>query len=321
MQLTFGVWPRLPRLCGTASSVRFQITDQRDSGTGLHHARCEPQALKSINAAQPSPRHRSSRPRSARIPRRLPSLAAFIASDPELAVYRRFDRLATRNLLYLQSELLHLESKLDGFDEEDRKRDVGDDLRASARVWEVLARKGNEHDRERMELVLRSRQVLDEYYKLLHHHRSLLALEQPHTRVLNALKKWFGRFGKPTLFGPDENLFIDLKDLVALRPAQGQDRLSLLLRRFNYFFRQKRDVPDSWGGIKYFPEHRVTRSVKLISTVVSAALLAGSVVALYSTKLLGVKLGLICVFTVLFAAALVLLTNARQVEIFGASAA
>jgi hypothetical protein len=92
-----------------------------------------------------------------------PSLAAFIASDPELAVYRRFDRLTTRNLLYLQSELLYLESKLDGFDEDDRKRDIGDDLRASARVWEVLARKGNEHDRERIELVMRSRQLLGEY--------------------------------------------------------------------------------------------------------------------------------------------------------------
>src|SRR4051794_37411366 len=88
-----------------------------------------------------------------------PSLAAFIASDPELAIYRRFDRITARNLLYLQSELLYLESKLDEIDEGDRKRDIGDNLRASAREWEVLAKGENEHDRERMEIVMKARGV------------------------------------------------------------------------------------------------------------------------------------------------------------------
>lgn len=43
-----------------------------------------------------------------------PSLARFIASDSDRTslVFRRFDRLAARNLLYLQSELAELEGKL-----------------------------------------------------------------------------------------------------------------------------------------------------------------------------------------------------------------
>jgi hypothetical protein len=43
-----------------------------------------------------------------------PSLADFIASDPDRTslVFRRFDRLAARNILYLQSELADLETKL-----------------------------------------------------------------------------------------------------------------------------------------------------------------------------------------------------------------
>jgi hypothetical protein len=42
-----------------------------------------------------------------------PSLTEDIASDPDRTslVFRRFDKLAVRNLLYLQSELVELEAK------------------------------------------------------------------------------------------------------------------------------------------------------------------------------------------------------------------
>jgi hypothetical protein len=52
-----------------------------------------------------------------------PSLAAFIASDKDKStvIYRRFDRLSARNLLYLQSELAELEVKQDAFDREDMR--------------------------------------------------------------------------------------------------------------------------------------------------------------------------------------------------------
>jgi hypothetical protein len=43
-----------------------------------------------------------------------PSLADLIGSDPDRTslVFRRFDKLAARNLLYLQSELAELEARL-----------------------------------------------------------------------------------------------------------------------------------------------------------------------------------------------------------------
>jgi hypothetical protein len=43
-----------------------------------------------------------------------PSLANFIASDHDRTslVFRRFDKLAARNLLYLQSELAELEARM-----------------------------------------------------------------------------------------------------------------------------------------------------------------------------------------------------------------
>jgi hypothetical protein len=45
----------------------------------------------------------------------------FLASDPELLIFRRFNLLNARALLYLQSELMSLETQLLEFDEEDVK--------------------------------------------------------------------------------------------------------------------------------------------------------------------------------------------------------
>src|SRR5256884_2483202 len=39
----------------------------------------------------------------------------------DFAIYRRFEWLSARNLLYLQSELLSLEQQIKGYDEEDKR--------------------------------------------------------------------------------------------------------------------------------------------------------------------------------------------------------
>jgi hypothetical protein len=64
-----------------------------------------------------------------------PALAEWISRDPdyETLIFRRFDRLAARNILNLQSELVGIEEKLDRLDEDSRqKRDPG------LRCWETL---------------------------------------------------------------------------------------------------------------------------------------------------------------------------------------
>lgn len=49
-----------------------------------------------------------------------PALAAWIAGDPdnETFIYRKFNRLAARNLLVLQCQLIELEAELDRYDQE-----------------------------------------------------------------------------------------------------------------------------------------------------------------------------------------------------------
>lgn len=102
-----------------------------------------------------------------------PSLSALLSSDPDLQVYRRFNRLASRNLLYLQAEILDLEARLKEFDADDvdiagAEEDGSDwmDIKLNARCWEVFrerAEQGNKKEHERMKLIREIRERLAEY--------------------------------------------------------------------------------------------------------------------------------------------------------------
>ena len=100
------------------------------------------------------------------------TFADFIATDDELPIFRRFDRLNARNLLYLQSELIALEAQLQALDYEDVK-DGSMDVMLSAKCWETLLLRAEEHPREaeRMELIRTIRTVIREYSR--HSIRSL----------------------------------------------------------------------------------------------------------------------------------------------------
>jgi hypothetical protein len=75
-------------------------------------------------------------------------VSAYIGSDRELALFRRFDVLGARNLLYLQARLVLLEAKLEKYDEEDRQivkdNSEVDDKRgikpsgSESPAWEIL---------------------------------------------------------------------------------------------------------------------------------------------------------------------------------------
>jgi hypothetical protein len=107
-----------------------------------------------------------------------PTLADLIASDPDrtTAIFKRFDRLSARNLLYLQSELAELQAEQDEFDREDfleRDEDCSNRnplmTNLCARDWGEFKSYAeiDEKQRKRMGLVLRIRETLKEYRKSL----------------------------------------------------------------------------------------------------------------------------------------------------------
>lgn len=95
-------------------------------------------------------------------------------SDKETFIYRKFDELAARNLLYLQSDLLVLEKQLNELDKNDANSDDMD-LKDVARTWETLTQwydTGNEEAQIRMDLIVKIRAKLQEYRALgFAHHR------------------------------------------------------------------------------------------------------------------------------------------------------
>jgi hypothetical protein len=106
-------------------------------------------------------------------------LAKFIASDydGDTAIFRRFDNLSSRNLLYLQSELAELECLQQQYDEEDARDSLQPDLakhiNLASRDWSSFNNGANdlnspikERLRKRMELVVAIREKLKEYRTL-----------------------------------------------------------------------------------------------------------------------------------------------------------
>jgi hypothetical protein len=73
----------------------------------------------------------------------------------------------------------------------------------------------------------------------------------------------------------------------------------------------------------YFPEHRIHFAAALISVFMSAILLIGAIVCLMlvAKESIALRIGMIVLFTSLFAGVVGLLTNSRRAEIFGSTAA
>ena len=90
-------------------------------------------------------------------------VASFIATDKELAVYRRFDRTAARVLLVMQSEILSKQNRLDSLDGEDAN-DPEKGFLSSATIYEELPER-EPRDEEKYRLLGELRKLLKEYCK------------------------------------------------------------------------------------------------------------------------------------------------------------
>jgi len=190
-----------------------------------------------------------------------PSLAAFMASDRDKTamILKRFDRLAARNLLCLQSELAEIESKLDQFDRDDQGNR---ETMQSLRNWEAYkARYADEP--QRMQLMSRLRSTMREYSARTAVSPSLLTLsnhslgsgealvfestlariQPPDRKTLKAFRFTFfhGRPGDPQSFpvlgGHSSSVYDDEDDLLALHGTEDPDRLTLFVRdNFGFLF-------------------------------------------------------------------------------------
>lgn len=90
--------------------------------------------------------------------------------DNETLIFRKFDALSAANLLYMQSEILELENRVEQM-HLDTVRSEDMDLKDAASTWETLVEQsqaGTAHFRqdakERMDLIREIREKLREYH-------------------------------------------------------------------------------------------------------------------------------------------------------------
>ncbi|OQV07876.1 hypothetical protein CLAIMM_12235 [Cladophialophora immunda] len=272
-------------------------------------------------------------------------LARFMIRDKDRSpcIFRRFDELGVRNLLYLQSELLEIEKRLEELDIAHIQAPLN--VKADLRDWKGMSVK---HDvdqpsrsqiQERIDLVLRLRYMIREYQEMLVLGYKLRAIERPPRRTLEAIRKCFNNAastltpGIPALDGRNTTIFDDANDLVSLRVVTDDDRLTRFLQNtFPVLFAKnirKFDIEQQKQGqgsniddpLSYYSERRLHICVAMIYIVLAALLLFGAMFNLYYVESNTKRLVFIVGYTAVFALCVGFLTNARRAEIFGACAA
>lgn len=261
-------------------------------------------------------------------------LAAKIAADPDKSttIYRRFDALSARNLLFYQAELAELEEEQNQYDKEDQK--AADQLNQESiecqHDWETFAHRAKDDGRERskMELAMKIRITLEKYYEALAAHQRLLNSPLPSTTTVKAMQNWFNDpTGKkdpndciPQLWGASEHTYSDPHDLVALRVPTDQDRLSdFIQKNFGVFFKASHDPG---GGAQILISHATLSMFStILSLILASILLFGAIISLSIIGSKPVLLGMLCFWTMMFAACVGLLTDAKRDQVFAATAA
>ncbi|PQE24140.1 ATP synthase subunit gamma protein [Rutstroemia sp. NJR-2017a BVV2] len=276
------------------------------------------------------------------LPKGYPKLAALQATYPQLGIYRRFATLNARNLLYLQAELVILESNLNEFT---RRDCVSEDLTARLynKNWYHLDKRKDGVLNSQYYTMLRVREKLKEYTgrsergvvidryvdECLFQQRQLATFDLPESGNLEFLNDWLvdPRQGDCALEGLDRNVWKEKEDLVVIKPdGIAVDSFTRVLRKpltaFWHKLRTRRchRQADEESMIYAYDEKIVIRVADMIGTAIASLLPVLAVVVLYSVREMLARLGIIALFTVLFALALMITTKAKRVEIFAATA-
>ncbi|KAK8852271.1 hypothetical protein PGQ11_014750 [Apiospora arundinis] len=253
------------------------------------------------------------------------------------AIYRRFSRLNSLNLLYLQAELTYLEEELESI----AKRDATNPERQfHANDWWSLSQLNDSDDTEdgedaseQWEKVLEIRQKLEQYNDTLLKQAEIARLGAPAPQDINFLREWWRRprMGDFPLVGADRNTYSEEhdRDLVAVKARSAPDLFTrwfhdgLLSKWHAWFGRNVKDQTELGigHGIYEYSDVWLAGVARVVATVVASLLPTCSVVLQYFIRDDLIKLYLIVLASAVFALALAVMTNARMVEVFAATSA
>ncbi|EON62312.1 hypothetical protein W97_01533 [Coniosporium apollinis CBS 100218] len=267
-------------------------------------------------------------------PEGYPQLAAFQASDDSFSQYRGFGYLHSRILLALQAEITVLEGDLKAIDEYDWQEDGRQDYLKS-RAKDLADVEEGGYEGSRPELLNKLRNKLIEYDDMLIRARDLGAFQRPSKRDYHSLRSWY--YSNAPLLDSEADCIKHKEDIVTLRQGRewaGFDglietslrKIDCKLVRFLFCNSElRRKTIDE--NAHYYSAARIETFVALLITCVIFILLVLPVVAMYELTCNSSRdatfdaVGVLIVFTLLFSAAMSLLTKARRHELFAASSA
>ncbi|RMY52888.1 hypothetical protein D0865_05550 [Hortaea werneckii] len=262
-----------------------------------------------------------------------------ICSDPNFLQYRGFKYLHSRVLSCLQYEIQQLEDELDRLDkwdddQEDKER------RLICLENDMLYQRCDQFPEEFQLDFERTRpEVLAELRppdELMLKTREITLLQRPSTKDYRSVRSWFANHA-PLVHGEAQYLKCR-EDIITLRPGRecaGFDGfvermlhlLDVSLRKLDCHIVGELQEKTSDPRLQYYAPARVDKLVGFIITGVIFMLLILPVVALYELSNVGRRespfeaIGILIIFTLLFAAAMSALTKATRQELFAASAA
>ncbi|RDW74875.1 hypothetical protein BP6252_06017 [Coleophoma cylindrospora] len=251
-----------------------------------------------------------------------PTLAAFLDSDENFMLYRRFGFIQSRLLLYKQDQLRVLEEELDTLDKND------DDIYLTCRANDDL------DERPRTKLLKKIEAKFREYAELLAIAQNLATLNKPAKRDYKSVRTYFEN-EQPVC---DSEQYIRYKeDIITLKPGRENAWLDATVEKglqkfacppIRYLFCSPETRAKADENTILYDKGRIDALVTMIITAMILALLIIPIYVLWhlsnevqDTTTTAVTIGVLLVFTLVFSAVLSLFTRARRHEILGAAAA
>jgi len=260
-------------------------------------------------------------------------------------LYRGFSNVHARLLLNLQASIQKLETELDDIDRfhdtlpeasKKRLRSWDLDVAACKQEKEEAKQDGDEDEARTREDILEELRIkVNQYDELLIKARELVSFQRPTERDYRSVRNWFHNIAP--LVDEEQDYILWKEDIVTLRHgrewASFDGMVEAMLYKMDgplvqWLFRtedQRRKSTDERNY--YFAPSRVSTLVNLFITIALFLLLVAPVLAMYrlstikTTECVFAAIGILMVFTLLFAAAMSLLTKAKRHELFAAAAA
>jgi hypothetical protein len=263
-------------------------------------------------------------------------IAAQSSRHPELGIYRRFGALNSQSLLYLQAEIHALEADLRTYAEEDAAQAKDSARSKYARNWHKLANSPGD-DRRQWNTMCAIREKLKEYNELLIQQAQVArCYRKPRHYDLDLMRSCMKDASMPEwyLLGLDSTIWEDetlAHDLVSLNPndPDADDKLtqwilSYLVEPFHQLIGRHFMKTSSVHGSAHLMEYSdkaIFKFSSVAATVISSVFPVVGVIILFFVKNLLARIGIIAGLTAIFSFCLAIMTEARKVEIFAATAA